>query len=103
MKWTEPAVLQAANTVGFGGTLWILYLAGNTDVGVGKTSDYHTQRSSVRSYAKEQGLDDPGVPTVRNGYDNISQKTVVDAEGNRGAINDRHKPNIVSLTPSVRV
>lgn len=98
MKWTEEAVLQAADTVGFGGTLWILYLAGNTDVGVGKTSDYHTQKSSVRSYAKGQGLSDPGVPPVQEGYENISRKPVVDAEGNKDTINDQHKPTIVSLT-----
>jgi len=97
--WNEDAVLQAADTVEFGGILWILHLAGNTDVGIGKTSDLHTQESSVRSYAKNEGLDDPGIPIVREGYKNISRKTVVDGEGNRGTINHQHKPTIVSLTP----
>lgn len=98
MSWNEEAVLQAANTVEFGGALWILYLAGNTDVGVGKTSDYHTLRNSVRSYAQDQGLDDPGHPTVKNGFANISRKVVVDSDGNRDTINNEHKNHIVSLT-----
>lgn len=99
MKWTEDTVLHTADTVGFGGTLWVLYLAGNTDVGVGKTSDYHTLKSSVRIYPQNHGLSDPGVPIVREGYENLCRKTVVDAEGNQGPINNKHKPNIVSLTP----
>lgn len=98
MSWNEDAVLGAADTVGFGGVLWILYLAGNTDVGVGKTSDYHTQRNSVRTYAQNQGLDDPGHPTVKSGFQNISRKTVVDADGNRGPINNEKKTHLISLT-----
>lgn len=99
MSWNETFVLRAANKVGFGGSLWILYLAGNTDVGVGKTSDYHTLESSVRAYAQNQGLEDPGIPTIKEGYSNISRKVVMDADGNRDVINDQHKPHIVCLTP----
>lgn len=98
MAWDAESVLSAGATVGYGGTLWILYLAGNTDVGVGKTSDYYTQKSSVKSYAKSHGLAEPSDPTVREGYRNISRKTVVDAEGNAGPINNQHKPDILSLT-----
>lgn len=98
MSWNEASVLRAGKAVGKGGTLWILYLAGNYEVGVEKTSDYHTLRSSVRTYAQNEGLDDPGHPTVREGYKNISRKKVIDADGNRDAINNEHKPHIVSLT-----
>lgn len=98
MVWDADSVLSAGDTVGFGGTLWILYLAGNTDVGVGKTSDFHTQKSSVKSYATTHGIPEPDDPIIKEGYRNLSRKTVIDADGNRGCINNQHKPDILSLT-----
>lgn len=99
VSWDKDSVLAVTDTVGFGGTLWLLYLAGNTDVGIGKTSDFHTQKSSVRSYAKDQNLNDPGVPVVKEGYQNLCGKTVVDADENAGTILRQDKPEIVRLTP----
>lgn len=98
MAWDEESVLKAADTVEFEGSLWILHLAGNTEVGIGKTSDYHTQEGSVRSYAKDQGLEDPGVQKVRIGYQNLCRKSVTDAMGNSGSILRQDKPDIVRLT-----
>lgn len=98
MTWDEDSVLEAADTVGYGGVLWILHLAGNTDVGIGKTSDYHTEESSVRSHAKTLGLDEPDIPTIKRGYKNITRKVVVDSDGSSDSINNAHKNHLVSLT-----
>lgn len=98
MTWDEDSVLQAASTVGFGGSIWILHLAENSHVGKGPTSDYHTERNQVRSYVQSEGLDDPGIPTIKRGFKNISRKRVVDVEGRSGVINNEKKPNLVCLT-----
>lgn len=98
MTWDEESVLAAVETVGFGGALWILHLACNSGVGAAKTSNFHVEDSSVKSYAKEWGLDEPSDPIIKEGYKNISRKTVVDADQNRGVINNRDKPEIVRLS-----
>lgn len=98
MTWDEDSVEAAAEVVGEAGTIWILHLAGNTEVGKGKTSDFHTQCSSVRACAKELGLDDPGVPTVKEGYRNLYRRRVTDSEGRSGPILNHKKENIVALT-----
>lgn len=99
MSWDRDSVEEAGETVGFGGTLWILYLAQSNAVSPAKTSDYHTLKSSIRSYAKQQeGLDDPGEPPIREGYQNITRRVVVDADGNRGYINKQDKQDLVRLT-----
>jgi hypothetical protein len=100
VSWDESSVLAAGDTVEFCGTLWILYLAECSDVGIGKTSDFHTEKGSVRSYTKQNlGLEDPGVPTLKQGYKAISRKSVTDADGNQNVINNKHKTDwILSLT-----
>lgn len=100
MSWDEASVLDAGDTVEFGGTIWILHLAVNSDVGIGKTSDYNTEEGSVRSYAKQElGLEDPGVPTLKDGYKAISRRQVIDADGNQDVINNKDKTGqILRLT-----
>lgn len=98
MTWDESSVVSAAKTVGREGSVWILYLAGNRMVGVGKTSDFHTLAGSVEARAKDLGFDDFDKGQVRDGYDNISTKVVRDASGNSDTINNKDKPNIVRLS-----
>lgn len=99
MDWDEEHVIAAGDTVGYGGTLWILYLTNSTEVGINKTSDYHTQQSSVRSFTKrELGLPEPKQPVVREGYMSISNKPVTAPTGTRDVINNEHKNDLLSLT-----
>lgn len=99
MSWDEDSVLSAGETVGFGGTLWVLYLAQCNAVSPAKTSDYHTEKSSVRAYANQQeGLDDPEEPIIREGYEKLNRCLVVDRDGNRGYINKQDKQDLVRLT-----
>lgn len=100
MGWNEDAVIDAAHRVDAEGTLWILFLAQNDEVGIWKTSNLQTLESSVRKYAQEIGLPDPGKRTVRDGYDKIEHRSVVDADGAVDTINNDDKSNdIVRLTP----
>jgi hypothetical protein len=100
VSWDEESVLNAGDTVGYGGTLWILYLAVNSKVGIGRTSDYNSEEGSVRSYAKQElGLEDPGIPPIKEGYRSISRREVIDDDGNRDVINNRDKTaKIIRLT-----
>ncbi|WP_256288280.1 MULTISPECIES: hypothetical protein [Halobacteriales] len=91
MTWDEESVLQAADTVGYGGALWILYLAEESDVGIGKTSNFHSEKGSVRSYAKSEDLDDPGISVVKDGFQNLCRKPVTDASGRTDVINNDDK------------
>lgn len=100
VSWDETSVLEAGDTVGYGGTLWILHLAVNSKAGIGRTSDYNSEEGSIRSYAKQElGLGDPGIPAVKEGYRAISRKEVADANGNRDVINNKKKTGqIIALT-----
>ncbi len=100
VSWDETSVLRAGETLGYGGTLWILHLAVNSKVGIGRTSDYNSEEGSVRSYAKQQlGLSDPGIPAVKEGYQAISRKEVTDSAENRDVINNKDKTaKIIRLT-----
>jgi len=93
VAWDKETVVRAAETVGDAGTLWILFLAQNDEVGIEKTSNLQTLGSSVRSYAKEIGLDDPGQETINQGYNGITNSRVVDADGNVACINRDDKSN----------
>lgn len=99
MSWDKDSVLRASETVGDNGTLWLLFLAGNTAVGVGKTSNAERHVGSVRTLAKDGGLTDPGYSDVISGYGNITRRVVEDADGNRGPINvDKKSNNLLQLT-----
>jgi len=101
VAWDKETVVRAAETVGAAGTLWVLFLAQNDEVGIEKTSNLQTLDSSVRSYAKEIGLDDPGQETINQGYNRITNSRVVDADGNVACINRDDKSNdLVRLTPA---
>jgi len=98
--WDENAVINAVHTVDAEGTLWILFLAQNSEVGIEKTSNLEKLDSSVRTYAQGLGLDDPGVRTVRDGFNKIENRSVTDAEGFSDTINDDDKSNnLIRLTP----
>ncbi|MFK5604769.1 hypothetical protein [Haloferax volcanii] len=99
MSWDKDSILRASDTVGDNGTLWLLFLAGNTDVGVGKTSNAERHIGSVRTLAQDGGLSDPGHSGVMVGYSNITRKIVTDADGNGGPINvDKKSNNLLQLT-----
>lgn len=99
MSWDKDSVLRASDTVGDNGTLWLLYLAGNTAVGVGKTSNAEQHIGSVRTLAQDGGLPDPGYSDVMSGYDNITRRIVQDADGNRCPVNvDKKSNNLLQLT-----
>ena len=58
-----------------------------------------THNSSVRSSTKQElELNDPSEPVIKQGFRNISRKTVVDSIGRTDTINDEHKPHLLSLT-----
>lgn len=98
--WDDDAVINAAYIVEAKGTLWVLFLAQNREVGIEKTSNLEKLESSVRAYAKKIGLDDPGIRAVRVGFDNIENRSVTDADGNTDTINDDDKSNnLVRLSP----
>lgn len=100
MGWDEDAVTRAAHVVDAEGTLWILFLAENDEVGIAKTSNLQKLNSSVRAFAKSIGLDDPGKRTVIDGYDKIENRSVTDADGVVATINNDDKSNdVVRLTP----
>jgi len=93
-------VLQAGRTLDGAGTLWVLFLAKRGEVGIQKTSNLRKLEGSVRSYAQEIGLDDPGVSQVYAGFKIIERRKVVDADGNRDTVNNDDKSNdLVRLTP----
>jgi hypothetical protein len=99
VSWDEKSVLEAGRTLDGAGTLWVLFLANNNEVGKGKTSNLRTLESSVRSYAQRIGLDDPDTKQVYNGFDIIEDRTVYDADGNGNTVNDDNKSNdLVKLT-----
>lgn len=100
MGWDEDTVINAAYRVDGEGTLWILFLAQNGEVGIEKTSNLEKLDSSVRAYAKELGLEDPGLRTVRDGFSKIENRSVTDADGVSDTINNDDKSNnLVRLTP----
>lgn len=98
VTWDEDSTRGVAETVGLGGAIWTLYLALESPVGAARTSDFHSEAGSVKSYAKRIGLEEPNDPVVKEGYKNISRKNVVDADGNYGVINKQDKPHIVRLS-----
>lgn len=99
MSWDEESVLEAGRTLDGAGTLWILFLADNREVGKGKTSNLRTLESSVRSYAQTIGLADPDTKQVYDGFDIIENRAVYDADGYKDTVNDDNKSNdLVKLT-----
>lgn len=81
------------------GTLWVLVLCGDSSIGIGKTSNKEQYHGKIRSYAKRNGISDPRRPEIDQGFNNINKKTLQNAEGDTGQINNDHKSNnLISLT-----
>ena len=82
------------------GTLWLLALCETRSAGPKITQDVYQYFGKIKSYAKNHGIEQPTDPEIKQGYQNLVNRTIVDSDGHRGPIfrDDKSGSEIVRFT-----